>query len=155
MSNSIRTSFCNALELLAVAPLNEANDAALADLARLFWYSNLNIKAELKQFLANLDHSDMEIRRVGYLLERFCRFTCVSNERVIETFVALAPLMSKFRNETINTTAKGRTDSLANYWGLKEGLGLKVQIILPFQSRSYQFEQDLADRSYGEDEVQK
>jgi hypothetical protein len=119
MSNPIRISFRNALELLVAAPLNEANDAALADLARHFWYSNSNIKAELKQFLGNHHHSDIEMRRLGYLLERFCRFACASNERVIETFVALAPLMSEFRNETTNTTAKGRTDSLSSCWGLR------------------------------------
>ncbi len=153
MSNLIRNSISSALMVLVGAPLNEANEAALADLARLFWYSKSCIKTELKLFSDNFHPSEIEMRRVGYLLERLCRFTCVSNERASETLEAIAPLMHKFRNEPVNATAKGRMDSLASYWGLTEGLGIKAQIILPFQSRSYRFGNDFAINFDGEGKI--
>jgi hypothetical protein len=144
MNNSIKHSICSALSVLVSSPLCDADDTALADLARLFWYTNSSIDIELKLFSGNAHRSDIEMRRLGYLLERLCRFTCATSDRVDETLRALGPLQSALREETMNAAIKGRADSLASYWGLTEGLGMKAQIILPFQSRSYRFEPDFA-----------
>ena len=78
----------SALDTLVKSPLNQADDAALVSAAKAVWYSNSNLESEVTAFL-NCHTDEVEVRRAGYLLERFTRFACVSDLRVSETLNAL------------------------------------------------------------------
>lgn len=133
-----------ALDTLVKSPLNHADDAALENAAKAVWYSNADVMNAALVFLSQ--HTDeIEVRRAGYLLERFTRFSCVTDTRVSEVFKALELfLRSTPKQEVASQTAvtlRGRRDELALSWGLSEGLGLKVQTLMPFQTRHYEAEQ--------------
>ncbi|AWM94168.1 hypothetical protein DJ564_26995 [Pseudomonas sp. 31-12] len=134
----------SALDTLVKSPLNQADDAALVSAAKAVWYSSSNLANEVSAFLSG--HSDeVEVRRAGYLLERFTRFSCVSDSRVLETFNALelfaySTIKQDLKPETA-APLRRRRDELAASWGLSEGLGLKAQTLMPFQTRHYEAEQ--------------
>jgi len=133
-----------ALDILVKSPLNHADDAALERAAKAVWYSDVDIMNAAQSFLSQ--HTDeLEVRRAGYLLERFTRFSCVTDSRVSEVFKALELfLRSTPKQEVTSQTAvalRRRRDELALSWGLSEGLGLKVQTLMPFQTRHYEAEQ--------------
>lgn len=134
----------SALGTLVKSPLDQADDIALVSAAKAVWYSNSNIEREVAAFLRR--HSDeLEVRRAGYLLERFTRFACVSDTRVSETLNALELFArSTSRQEMAGHTGmplNQRRDVLAISWGLDEGLGLKAQALMPYQTRHYAAEQ--------------
>jgi len=83
----------SALDTLVKSPLNQADDAALVSAAKAVWYSNSNLESEVTAFL-NCHTDEVEVRRAGYLLERFTRFACVSDIRVSETLNALVAFCS-------------------------------------------------------------
>ncbi|MFD2884738.1 hypothetical protein ACFS4T_28670 [Pseudomonas lini] len=76
------------MDTLVKRPLNQADDAALVSAAKAVWYSKLNLESEVTAFL-NCHSDEVEVRRAGYLLERFTRFACVSDSRVSETLNAI------------------------------------------------------------------
>ncbi|MCF4994007.1 hypothetical protein GIW70_04705 [Pseudomonas syringae] len=133
----------SALDALVCRPLDQADGVALVNAAKEVWYSNSNLEHEIKTFLTS--HSDeIELRRAAYLLERFTRFACVSDDRVSETFHALQLFTLSTVKQDIPQHAvslRNRRDELAVAWGLKESLGLKVQELMPFQTRHYEAEQ--------------
>ncbi|MVV47770.1 hypothetical protein EJA72_05840 [Pseudomonas sp. PB120] len=134
----------SALDTLVKSPLSQADDAALVSAAKAVWYSDSNLEREVTAFLQC--HSDeLEVRRAGYLLERFTRFACVSDIRVSETLNALE-LFAHSTSRPLETSSVAarlrlRRDELAVSWGLSEGLGLKVQTLMPYQTRHYEAEQ--------------
>ena len=68
--------------------MNQADDAALVCAAKNVWYSHSDLLSEARIFLSQ--HSDeLEVRRAGYLLERFTRFSCVTDHRVAQVYEAL------------------------------------------------------------------
>lgn len=134
----------SALDTLVKNPLNQADDVALVSAAKAVWYSDSNLESEVSAFLNS--HSDeVEVRRAGYLLERFTRFACVSDSRVLETFNALELFAYSTLKPDVKPQAaaplRRRRDELAASWGLSEGLGLKAQTLMPFQTRHYEAEQ--------------
>nr|WP_210645395.1 hypothetical protein [Pseudomonas sp. Tri1] len=136
-----------ALDTLVKKPLNRANDAALVNAANAVWYSHSDLINAAQVFLSQ--HTDeLEIRRAGYLLERFTRFSCVTDIRVSEVFKALDLFLRSAPKQEVTpqtaATLRKRRDELALSWGLNEGLGLKVQTLLPFQTRHYEAEQRAA-----------
>jgi len=122
------------LERLAKQPLDQADDAALVRAARAFWYSTDSLETALNLFLRK-HRSDVEVRRAGYLLERLTQFTCATDSRVSEANRALNQVVA---HKQSNVVAKGRVDRLALSWGLEKGLGLKVQALMPFQTRHFE-----------------
>jgi hypothetical protein len=134
----------SALDTLVRSPLDQADGVALVSAAKEVWYSEANLESEIKTFLKS--HSDeVELRRAAYLLERFTRFACVSDNRVSETLHALELFTpTTLKQNVISQQAvslRNRRDELAVAWGLKESLGLKVQALMPFQTRHYEAEQ--------------
>ncbi|WP_262138408.1 hypothetical protein [Pseudomonas sp. Marseille-Q5117] len=125
------------LERLAKRPLDQADDAVLVRAARAFWYSNDNLETALNSFLRTR-RSDVEVRRAGYLLERLTQFTCATDARVSEANRALDLVVAHKKSGII---AKGRVDRLALSWGLEKGLGLKVQALMPYQTRHFEASQ--------------
>ncbi|MBC2382170.1 hypothetical protein HF257_21270 [Pseudomonas sp. WS 5106] len=134
----------SALNALVKNPLNQADDDALVSAAKAVWYSDVNLVGEVKEFLDG-HASELEVRRAGYLLERFTRFSCVTDSRVLEAQKALelfSASASKQVVKSLGTVAlRNRRDELAASWGLSEGLGLKVQALMPFQTRHYEAQQ--------------
>ena len=134
----------SALDTLVKCPLNQADDAALVSAAKAVWYSNSNLESEVSAFLRR-HTNEVEVRRAGYLLERLTRFACVSDSRVSETFSALELFSRSTPKQEVKPQAavslRRRRDELAAIWGLGEGLGLKVQTLMPFQTRHYEAEQ--------------
>ncbi|EJN24226.1 hypothetical protein PMI36_02368 [Pseudomonas sp. GM79] len=134
----------SALDTLVKRPLNQADDAALVSAAKAVWYSKLNLESEVTAFL-NCHSDEVEVRRAGYLLERFTRFACVSDSRVSETLNAIELFAhSTSKHEVIpqaTVPLRRHRDELAIAWGLNEGLGLKAQSLMPFQTRHYEAEQ--------------
>ena len=122
------------LDLLAKQPLDQADEAALVRTARAVWYSTDSLEVALKTFLLQR-HSDVELRRVAYLLERLTQFTCATDARVAEVNRALNLMMPCKQD---NIVARGRADRLALSWGLEKGLGLKVQALMPYQTRHFE-----------------
>lgn len=123
-----------ALDKLVAHPLSEADDLALIRAATICWYSEVSIEREVRDLLLH-ERSDLELRRLGYLLERFTRFPCMSNARALECCDVLRKVLPVVR-EAIGTRQDGRRlDELAISWGLLDGLGLKVQVVLPYQTR--------------------
>jgi len=119
----------SALDTLVKKPLNQADDAALVSAAKAVWYCSLNLENEVTAFLKC--HTDeVEVRRAGYLLERFTRFACVSDSRVSETLNALELFAYSASKQGEAPQAvvplRRRRDELAVSWGLNEGLGLKA-----------------------------
>lgn len=134
----------SALDTLVKSPLNQADDVALVSAAKAVWYSDSNLETEVSAFLRC--HSDeVEVRRAGYLLERFTRFACVSDIRASEVLNALELLSRTTTVQGVTPNAsvplRLRRDKLAVSWGLSEGLGLKVQTLMPYQTRHYEAEQ--------------
>lgn len=126
-----------ALEKLTKKPLNQADSEALRNVALEVWYSKTDLSTELSAF-ARRQRSDLEFRRAGYLLERLTRFTCLSENRLSETVEGL----KHFRPfATPSGATRRRSDALAARWGLDEGLGEKVQELLPYQTRHYAADQ--------------
>ncbi|MNJ39619.1 hypothetical protein D3C77_344970 [compost metagenome] len=123
------------LDLLAKQPLDQADDAVLVRAARAFWYSADNLETALNSFLRKQQRKDVEVRRVGYFLERLTQFTCATDARVFEANRALDLVASRKQG---NVVAKGRVDRLALSWGLDKGLGLKVQALMPYQTRHFE-----------------
>lgn len=123
------------LERLAKQPLDQADDAALVRAAHAFWYSNDNLETALNSFLRKR-RSAVEVRRAGYLFERLTQFTCATDSRVSEANRALNLVVSHKQSHAVAT--KGRVDRLALSWGLDKGLGLKVQALMPFQTRHFE-----------------
>jgi len=108
------------------------------------WYSDLDLQSEVNAFLSC--HSDeLQLRRAGYLLERFTRFACVSDSRALEALTALQLFVGSTSRQGVMVKSglplHQRRDVLAISWGLDEGLGLKVQALLPYQTRHYAAEQ--------------
>jgi hypothetical protein len=130
-------SLSTQLTVLTKLPLDQADDAALVSAAQAVWYSDGSLENALAGFLQT-PHSEMEVRRAGYLLERFTQFTCATNARVSEAYRALGLIAG---SKVANVKCKGRVDQLALSWGLEQGLGLKVQALLPFQTRHYEASQ--------------
>lgn len=135
----------SALDTLVKKPLNQADDAALVRAAKVVWYSEDDLVSEVEAFLS-LHSDELEVRRAGYLLERFTRFACVPDSRVLETFWALKLFLRstsrlEVRSEVATVPLRKRRDELAASWGLSEGLGLKAQTLMPFQTRHYEAEQ--------------
>ena len=122
------------LDLLACKPLDEADDTALVRAARTVWYSSESLEAAFLSFLQK-QHSEVEVRRAGYLLERLTQFTCATEARVSEAQRALDLVASK---RSANVAVRGRVDVLALSWGLERGLGLKVQTLMPYQTRHFE-----------------
>ncbi|MBO0492693.1 hypothetical protein [Pseudomonas sp. Marseille-Q1929] len=134
----------SALDTLVKNPLNQADDDALVSAAKAVWYSDVNLVGEVRNFLDG-HSSELEVRRAGYLLERFTRFSCVTDSRVLEALEALelfSASASKPYVKPLGTVAlRSRRDELAVSWGLSEGLGLKAQALMPFQTRHYEAQQ--------------
>ncbi|WP_433767529.1 hypothetical protein [Pseudomonas putida] len=134
----------SALDTLVRSPLDQADDVALISAAKAVWYSDSNLECEVSVFLS-CHNDDLQLRRAGYLLERFTRFACVSDTRVSETLNALELFArSTSRKEMAAHTGmplNQRRDVLAISWGLDEGLGLKAQTLMPYQTRHYAAEQ--------------
>lgn len=134
----------SALNVLVKSPLNQADDAALVSVAKAVWYSNSNLESEVSAFLRQ-HTNEVEVRRAGYLLERLTRFACVSDSRVSEAFSALELFSRSTPKQEVKpqiaVSLRTRRDELAVIWGLSEGLGLKAQTLMPFQTRHYEAEQ--------------
>lgn len=122
------------LDLLACRPLDDADDTALVRTARTVWYSSESLEAAFQLFLQK-HHSEVEVRRAGYLLERLTPFTCATDARVSEAQRALDLVVSR---RSANVDTQGRVDRLAVSWGLDRGLGLKVQALMPYQTRHFE-----------------
>jgi hypothetical protein len=134
-----------ALGTLVKEPLNQADDTALVSAAKAVWYSEANLVGEVRAFLEE-HSSEVELRRAGYLLERFTRFSCATDSRVMEALKALE-LFSASRQDVKpqgTVALRRRRDELAVSWGLSEGLGLKAQALIPFQTRHYEAQQRAA-----------
>jgi hypothetical protein len=134
----------SALDALVKSPLDQADDDALVSAAKAVWYSDLDLESEVNAFLSC--HSDeLQLRRAGYLLERFTRFACVSDSRALEALTALQLFAGSTSRQGVMVKSglplHQRRDVLAISWGLDEGLGLKVQALLPYQTRHYAAEQ--------------
>jgi len=134
----------SALDTLVKKPLNQADEAALVSAAKAVWYSSLSLESEVSAFLSY--HTDeVEVRRAGYLLERLTRFACLSDSRVSETLNALELFAYSTSKQgeapQVAVPLRRRRDELAVSWGLSEGLGLKAQTLMPFQTRHYEAEQ--------------
>lgn len=138
----------SALDVLVKSPLNHADDVALVKAATAVWYSSLDLVSATQIFL-NEHIDEVEVRRAGYLLERFTRFSCVTDSRASEIFSALKLFWLSTPKRAITSQGtvalRRRRDELALSWGLSEGLGLKVQTLLPFQTRHYEAEQRAAN----------
>lgn len=136
----------SALETLVKSPLDQADDTALINAAKALWYSDANLGSEVAAFM-NCHSEEVELRRAGYLLERFTRFACVSDSRVSETLNVLELFVcATSRQEVVQSSGIAlhrRRDALAISWGLNEGLGLKAQALMPYQTRHYEAEQRL------------
>ena len=134
----------SALDTLVKNPLNQADDDALVSAAKAVWHSDVNLVGEVRNLLDG-HSSELEVRRAGYLLERFTRFSCVTDSRVLEALEALelfSASASKPYVKPLGTVAlRSRRDELAVSWGLSEGLGLKAQALMPFQTRHYEAQQ--------------
>ncbi|MFB3304513.1 hypothetical protein [Pseudomonas sp. AMR01] len=134
----------SALDTLVKSPLNQADDDALVSAAKAVWYSDANLVGEVKNFL-EAHSSELELRRAGYLLERFTRFACVTDSRVVEALHALELFSATAYKQEVKpqgvVALRSRRDELAMSWGLSEGLGLKVQALMPFQTRHYEAQQ--------------
>jgi hypothetical protein len=129
----------DSLDMLVKNPLNQVDDELLVSAAKEFWYSDLSLETALSSFLAKRP-DNVAVRRVGYLFERLTRFACATDDRVSEALTALK-LVSGARPAVAvpNTGVSSRRfDALAATWGLTEGLGLKAQALLPFQTRHYE-----------------
>nr|WP_314567777.1 hypothetical protein [uncultured Pseudomonas sp.] len=137
----------SALDTLVKSPLNQADDEALVSAAKAVWYSDANLVGEVKDFLDG-HSSELELRRAGYLLERFTRFSCVTDSRVLEALKALELLSASASKQDVKpqgaVALRSRRDELAVSWGLSEGLGLKAQSLMPFQTRHYEAQQRAA-----------
>lgn len=136
-----------ALDTLVKTPLDHADEVALVRAAKAVWYSNLDLISAAQAFLSQ--HTDeVELRRAGYLLERFTRFSCVTDSRALEVFKALELFLRSTPKQAVTSQTavalRKRRDELALSWGLNEGLGLKVQTLLPLQTRHYEAEQRAA-----------
>lgn len=134
----------SALSILVKKPLGHADDVALISAAKSVWYFDECLVGVVKVFLE--EHSSaLEQRRAGYLLERFTRFSCMTDSRVSEALKALELFSATASKREVNPQAgdalRSRRDELAVSWGLSEGLGLKVQALMPFQTRHYEAEQ--------------
>lgn len=129
----------NSLDMLVKSPLNQVDDEMLVSAAKEFWYSNLSLESALRSFLAKRP-DELAVRRAGYLFERFTRFSCATDDRVSEALAALK-LVSRARPAVAAPNvgvSPRRFDALAATWGLSEGLGLKAQALLPFQTRHFE-----------------
>jgi hypothetical protein len=129
------------LNKLGQEPLNQADDETLVSLAHEVWYEHSSVDSELRLFLAR-DPDEVAARRVGYLLEKLTRFPCATDDRAFETLNALALLSKRFpRQDELDPPDGARLrdlrDELAVSWGLNEGLGPKIQTLLPYQTRHY------------------
>ncbi|MBX7278315.1 hypothetical protein K2E96_09370 [Pseudomonas sp. ERGC3:05] len=137
----------SALDTLVKSPLNQADDAALVVAAKAVWYSDANLVGEVRAFL-KAHSSEVELRRAGYLLERFTRFSCATDTRVMEALKALELFSASAAKQDVKpqgaVALRSRRDELAVSWGLSEGLGLKAQALMPFQTRHYEAEQRAA-----------
>ncbi|MBV4452467.1 MULTISPECIES: hypothetical protein [Pseudomonas] len=137
----------SALDILVKSPLNQADDDALVSAAKAVWYSDANLLDEVMAFLEE-HSSEMELRRAGYLLERFTRFSCATDGRVKEVLKALEQFSASASKQDVKpqgaVALRSRRDDLAVSWGLSEGLGLKAQALMPFQTRHYEAEQRTA-----------
>lgn len=134
----------SALDTLVRSPLDQADGVALVNAAKEVWYSESNLENEVKTFLT-FHCDETERRRAAYLLERFTRFACVSDNRVMETLHALELFTHSTPKQKVTpqkaVSLRNRRDELAVAWGLKESLGLKVQTLMPLQTRHYEAEQ--------------
>ena len=136
----------SALDILVRSPLDQADDFALISAAKAVWYSDSSLECEISEFMSS-HTDDLQLRRAGYLLERFTRFACVSDSRVSETLSALELFAyARSRQEVEQRSGIAlhqRRDTLAVSWGLDEGLGLKAQALMPYQTRHYEAKQRL------------
>ena len=134
----------SALDVLVKNPLNQADDDVLVSAAKAVWYSDVNLVGEVRDFLEG-HSSELEVRRAGYLLERFTRFSCVTDSRVLEALNALELFSASTSKQDVKplgiVALRSRRDELAVSWGLSEGLGLKAQALMPFQTRHYEAQQ--------------
>jgi hypothetical protein len=129
------------LNKLGQEPLDQADDETLVSLAHEVWYEHSSVDSELRLFLAR-DPDEVAARRVGYLLEKLTRFPCATDDRAVETLTALALLSQRFpRQDELDPPEGVRLrdlrDELAVSWGVNEGLGPKIQTLLPYQTRHY------------------
>ncbi|CRM22426.1 MULTISPECIES: hypothetical protein [Pseudomonas] len=147
MAKFLNSSPClhSALRILVKKPLDHADDVALISAAKAVWYSDEDLVGEVKIFLKGCS-SELEVRRAGYLLERFTRFSCATDSRVKEALKALELFSAskQYVKPQGAVALRSRRDELAMSWGVSEGLGLKVQTLMPFQTRHYAAEQRVA-----------
>ena len=138
---SDRHILSEALDSLGRGPLSLADDETLISAAQEVWYEHSSLESELRLFLAR-SPDEVAVRRAGYFLEKLTRFTCLSEERASEALYSLSLLLKRYRSQdelsdTPGARLRERRDRLALCWGLDEGLGLKIQTLLPHQTRHY------------------
>ncbi|SDG05247.1 hypothetical protein [Pseudomonas abietaniphila] len=138
---SDRHILSEALDSLGRGPLSLADDETLISAAQEVWYEHSSLESELRLFLAR-SPDEVAVRRAGYFLEKLTRFTCLSEERASEALYSLSLLLKRYRSQdelsdTPGARLRERRDRLALCWGLDEGLGLKIQTLLPYQTRHY------------------
>lgn len=138
---SDRHILSEALDSLSRGPLSLADDETLISAAQEVWYEHSSLESELRLFLAR-SPDEVAVRRAGYFLEKLTRFTCLSEGRASEALYSLSLLLKRYRSQdelsdTPGARLRERRDRLALCWGLDEGLGLKIQTLLPYQTRHY------------------
>jgi hypothetical protein len=117
------------------AATGPGDESALIRAATAFWYSDIDLQVDIRCFLEQ-GRSDLELRRAGYLIERLTRFTCLSDDRALIALAGLPCWFPHLRQENeLGLPSSSRIDTLAMSWGLPKGLGLKAQVILPYQTR--------------------
>lgn len=118
-------------------PLDKADGSVLVEAALAYWYTDFDLGPEIQRFLATTSE-DIQIRRAAYLVEQFSQFTCATDWRVANAKVALEHLRGSLLEEVTFAPCSRRYDKLAASWGLDKGFGLKVQALLPYQTRHYE-----------------
>lgn len=129
--------FLMALNRLVRAPLEQADVGVLVEAALAYWYTDFDLEPEILSFLATAV-DDIEIRRAGYFVEKLSQFSCATDWRAANAMSALEHLRRVLLADVVLVPPSKRYDLLALSWGLSKGLGLKVQALLPYQTRHFE-----------------
>lgn len=129
-------SHSHPLYRLACCPFKHAEIETFVEFALLIWYSD-NLRPE--EVFRDLGGDETSKRRAIYLIDRFRRYPCLTDERAeaLRLFVMGWDSLKRETKVQRKDNSIKSLDKLALEWGLDEDVVLLAKHVLKYQTRHY------------------
>ncbi|MBI6882367.1 hypothetical protein [Pseudomonas putida] len=137
----VESSFAAQISRVVASSFSNASEQDFKEVVKTIWYSEENLVETLSFVISHRLEGDDQKRRLLYMVERFRRFGCVTQnkKKALRDFVQewshLQPDHVDARS--MRLVEDHRLEEMACSWGLNEDLSARLQEVLRFQTRHY------------------